>query len=49
MIFRFGGRERRLFSTTTMFGTPMDITLDEIAVESYYPADAASAAYCTGG
>ncbi|MET8053908.1 hypothetical protein ABZU75_40640 [Streptosporangium sp. NPDC005286] len=47
MIFRFGGREIRLFSTTTTFGTPMDITLDEVAVESYYPTDAESAAYFT--
>ncbi|GAA3150199.1 helix-turn-helix transcriptional regulator [Planomonospora alba] len=47
MIFRFGGRELRLFSTTTTFGTPMDITLDEVAVESYYPADAESAAHFT--
>ncbi|MFG6196959.1 helix-turn-helix domain-containing protein [Nonomuraea sp. JJY05] len=45
MIFRFGGRELRMFSTTTTFGTPMDITLDEIAIESYYPEDAESAAY----
>ncbi|MEU4829629.1 helix-turn-helix transcriptional regulator [Streptosporangium sp. NPDC023615] len=47
MVFRFGGRELRLFSTTTTFGTPTDITLDEIAIESYYPADAESAAYFT--
>ncbi|MFI7611172.1 helix-turn-helix domain-containing protein [Nonomuraea terrae] len=47
MIFRFGGRELRLFSTTTTFGTPTDITLDEVAIESYYPADAESAAYFT--
>ncbi|WP_182873364.1 helix-turn-helix domain-containing protein [Microbispora sp. H10670] len=47
MIFRFGERELRLFSTTTTFGTPMDITLDEVAIESYYPADAESAAYFT--
>ncbi|MFI6501797.1 helix-turn-helix domain-containing protein [Nonomuraea typhae] len=49
MIFRFGGRELRLFSTITTFGTPLDITLDEIAIESYYPADAESAAYFTTG
>ncbi|WP_327085486.1 helix-turn-helix transcriptional regulator [Nonomuraea sp. NBC_01738] len=49
MIFRFGGRELRLFSTTTTFGTPMDITLDEVAIESYYPTDAESAAYFTAG
>ncbi|GAA5063313.1 helix-turn-helix transcriptional regulator [Thermocatellispora tengchongensis] len=47
MIFRFGGRELRLFSTTTTFGTPLDITLDEISVESYYPTDAETAAYFT--
>ncbi|WP_275002588.1 helix-turn-helix domain-containing protein [Promicromonospora iranensis] len=47
MIIRIDGRELRLFSTITTFGTPMDITLDEIAVESYYPADEESAAYFT--
>ncbi|WP_062210258.1 helix-turn-helix domain-containing protein [Streptomyces sp. NBRC 109706] len=45
MIFRFDGRELRLFSTITTFGTPLDITLDEVAVESYYPADDETAAY----
>ncbi|RSN10570.1 transcriptional regulator [Nonomuraea sp. WAC 01424] len=45
MIFRFGDLELRLFSTTTTFGTPLDITLDEISIESYYPADAETAAY----
>ncbi|GGU95834.1 transcriptional regulator [Actinomadura cremea] len=47
MIVRFDGRELRLFSTITTFGTPMDITLDEVSIESYYPADAESAAYFT--
>jgi hypothetical protein len=27
------------FSTTTVFGTPVDITLAELAVEAFYPAD----------
>lgn len=31
------------FSTTTVFGTPVDITLSEIALESFFPADAATA------
>ncbi|MBQ1050118.1 helix-turn-helix transcriptional regulator [Micromonospora sp. C51] len=48
MILNVDGRELRLFSTITTFGTPMDITIDEIAIESYYPADAESAAYFTG-
>jgi transcriptional regulator with XRE-family HTH domain len=28
------------YSTTTIFGTPMEITLSEVSVESFYPADA---------
>lgn len=28
------------FSTTMMFGTPIDITLSELAIESFFPADA---------
>lgn len=31
------------FSTVTMFGTPVEITLSELAIESFYPADAATA------
>jgi transcriptional regulator with XRE-family HTH domain len=31
------------FSTTTVFGTPLDITLSELALESFYPADPAKA------
>jgi transcriptional regulator with XRE-family HTH domain len=33
------------FSTTTVFGTPLDITLSELAIESFFPADAATAAH----
>jgi len=47
MILRVDDRELRLFSTITTFGTPVDITLDEVAIEQYYPADAESAAYFT--
>ncbi len=32
------------FSTTTVFGTPVDVTLSELAVESFFPADKATAA-----
>jgi transcriptional regulator with XRE-family HTH domain len=32
-----------LFSTTTIFGTPVDVTLSELAIESFFPADAATA------
>jgi hypothetical protein len=30
-------------STTTIFGTPVDVTLQELAVESFFPADAQTA------
>jgi transcriptional regulator with XRE-family HTH domain len=38
-----GGVVLSLFSTTTIFGTPVDVTLSELAVESFFPADAESA------
>ncbi len=31
-----------LFSTTTVFGTPVDVTLSELAIEAFFPADAAT-------
>ena len=34
-----------LLSTTTVFGTPRDVTLAELAIESFYPADALTAAF----
>lgn len=39
------GQGRLTFlSTTTIFGTPVDITLSELALESFFPADADTAA-----
>ena len=35
--------ELSFFSTTTVFGTPMDITLAELAIETFFPADKATA------
>jgi transcriptional regulator with XRE-family HTH domain len=34
--------EVSLFTTLTTFGTPLDVTIDEIAVELFFPADDAS-------
>lgn len=31
------------FSTTTVFGTPRDITVSELAIEAFFPADACTA------
>jgi transcriptional regulator with XRE-family HTH domain len=36
--------ELSLISTTTVFGTPLDVTLAEIALETFFPADEATAA-----
>lgn len=33
-----------LFGVTTLFGMPQDVTLDELAIETFFPADAESAA-----
>ena len=41
---RHDGGELRLISTVTTFGTAVDITLAELAVEAFLPADAATAA-----
>ena len=32
----------RLFSTITTFGSPRDATLEELAIETFYPADSES-------
>lgn len=32
-------------STTTVFGTPREVTLSELAIEAFYPADEATRAY----
>lgn len=35
----FGEHELSMFTTLTTFGTPRDVTLDELAVELFFPAD----------
>ncbi|HEX6095575.1 MAG TPA: helix-turn-helix transcriptional regulator [Thermoanaerobaculia bacterium] len=42
--FRVGDATMRYFSTVTTLGTPRDITLQEIRIESFFPGDAATAA-----
>jgi transcriptional regulator with XRE-family HTH domain len=36
--------ELSFFSTTTVFGTPLDVTVAELAIEAFYPADPGTAA-----
>jgi hypothetical protein len=31
------------FSTITIFGTPVDVTLSELAIEAFFPADSPTA------
>ncbi|MGI8477208.1 MAG: helix-turn-helix domain-containing protein [Thermomicrobiales bacterium] len=40
---RTGHGELALFGMTTLFGTPLDVTLAELAIESFFPADPATA------
>lgn len=42
---RRDGRELAFFSTIATFGTPVDITVAELAIESFYPADAETTAF----
>jgi hypothetical protein len=42
------GRELAFFSTVATFGTPLDVTVAELAIESFFPADAATAAFLRG-
>ena len=38
-VVDLGGRRLSMFTTLTTFGTPRDVTLEELSVELFYPAD----------
>ena len=42
--FRKGDLTLRYFTTLTTLGTPHDITLQELRIESFFPADEATEA-----
>jgi transcriptional regulator with XRE-family HTH domain len=42
---RVGGAELAFISTITSFGTATEVTLSELAIESFFPADQATAAF----
>jgi transcriptional regulator with XRE-family HTH domain len=42
---RVGDRELAFLSTISTFGTAVDVTLAELAIESFFPADAETAAF----
>ena len=39
-----GDTELSFISITAVVGTPMDVTVEELAIESFYPADDQTAA-----
>ena len=45
---RHDGQELAFFSVLTTFGTPLDITVAELAIESFFPADALTATALQG-
>ncbi|GAA4591471.1 helix-turn-helix transcriptional regulator [Planotetraspora phitsanulokensis] len=42
---RLGDRELSFFSVVATFGTPLDVTVAELAIESFFPADPDTAAF----
>ena len=44
LVLRTGSETLTFFSTIATFGTALDITIAELAIESFFPADAATAA-----
>lgn len=44
LVLRSGDSELRFFSTIATFGTALDITIAELSIESFFPADEATAA-----
>jgi hypothetical protein len=45
-VLRGEDRELAFFSTITTFGTPRDVTLEELHVECCFPMDEATAQRC---
>ena len=45
-IYRRDGKELCFFSTLSTFGTPYDVTLEELRIECTFPADAATDEFC---
>jgi transcriptional regulator with XRE-family HTH domain len=45
---RSGEHELAFFSTLATFGSPLDVTLSELIIESFFPADAATASLFAG-
>lgn len=46
LALKKGDLQCQFFTTVTSFGTPQDITLQELRIESYFPSDDATRALC---
>ncbi len=45
LVLRHAGRELSFLSTVATFGTAVDVTVAELSIEAFYPADAVTAAF----
>src|SRR5688500_14184253 len=45
LVLRHDGRELSFFSTVATFGTAVDVTVAELSIEAFFPADAETATY----
>jgi hypothetical protein len=45
---RLAGEDLSFFSTVTTFGTAVDVTLAELTLEAFYPADAKTKEFLLG-
>jgi hypothetical protein len=45
MRLRHADRELSLLTTVATFGAPLDVTVSELMIEQFFPADAATAEY----
>lgn len=49
LVYRHAGRELTFVSTVATFGAPLDITVAELAIEAFYPANEETAAVLRTG
>jgi hypothetical protein len=48
MNLRHDGQDLSLLTTIATFGTPLDVTVSELMIESFYPADESTAEFLRG-
>ncbi len=48
MAAKKGDLELKLFTVVSTFGTPQDVTLQELRIETFFPADETTEQYLQG-